>query len=53
MISVQLESLFVVQRENMEELSRGYGMLLHVFGLRTEEKRAQYSANIKAKVSLK
>ena len=53
MISVQLESLFVVQGEKLEELSQGYGMLLDVFGLRTKEKRAQYSAHIKEKVSLK
>ena len=37
MISVQLESLFVVQIEKLEELSQGYGMLLHAFGLRTDE----------------
>jgi len=36
----------------MEELSRGYGMLLHAFGLRTEEMRAQYSAHIKTLVNL-
>ena len=52
MISVQLESLFVVQIEKLEELSQGYGMLLHAFDLRTEEKRDQYSAHIKEKVNL-
>ena len=51
----QLESLFAVQlkSEEMEDASRGYGLLLSAFGLRTEEMRAQYSATIKAKVGLK
>ena len=35
----------------MEDASRGYGLLLHAFGLRTEEIRAKYSAKIKGKVS--
>ena len=54
-IRTQLESLFVVQSippsEGMEDASRGYGLLLHAFGLRTEEIRAKYSAKIKEKVS--
>ena len=54
-IKTQLESLFVVQStaksEEMEDASRGYGLLLHAFGLRTEEIRAKYSAKIKGKVS--
>ena len=52
---VQLESLFAVQpkTEEMEDASRGYGLLLSAFGLRKEEMRAQYSAHIKAKVRLK
>ena len=37
----------------MEDASRGYGLLLHAFGLRTKEIRNQYSAKIKAKVGLK
>ena len=52
----QLESLFVVQptkTEEMEDASRGYGLLLHAFGLRTKEMRDQYSAQFKAKVGLK
>ena len=55
-IKTQLESLFKVQStpksEEMEDASRGYGLLLHAFGLRTEEMRAKYSAKIKTKVSL-
>ena len=54
-ISAQLESLFVVQptkSEEMEDASRGYGLLLHASALRTEEMRARWSAKIKAKVSL-
>ena len=55
-ISTELESLFEVQLERTEEMddaSRGYGLLLHAFGLRTEEMRAQYSKDIKTKVTLK
>ena len=55
-MKTQLESLFKVQStpksEEMEDASRGYGLLLHAFGLRTEEMRAKYSAKIKTKVSL-
>ena len=55
-IKTQLESLFKVQStpksEEMEDASRGYGLLLHAFGLRTEEIKAKYSTLIKGKVSL-
>ena len=54
-IRTELESLFVAPRpksEEMEDASRGYGLLLHAVGLRTEEKRTEYSAAIKTKVSL-
>ena len=55
-IKTQLQSLFAVQStpksEEMEDASRGYGLLLHAFGLRTERKRTEYSAAIKTKVSL-
>ena len=37
----------------MEDASRGYGMLLHAFGLRSEEMQAEYSGHIKAEVTLK
>ena len=54
---MQLESLFVVQpatkMEEMEDASRGYGLLLHRFGLKAEEMRAQYCAIVKAEVSVK
>ena len=36
----------------MEDASRGYGLLLHAFGLRAEKMTAQYSAHIKTIVSL-
>ena len=52
----QLESLFAVQptkTEEMEDASRGYGLLLYAFGLRTKEMRDQYSAQLKAKVGFK
>ena len=37
--------------EKMEDASRGYGLLLHAFGLRTEPVRAQHFAKIKTKVN--
>ena len=49
----QLESLFAVQptkTEEMEDASRGYGLLLSAFHLRTKEMRDQYSVLIKEKV---
>ena len=52
-ISTQLKSLFEVQSaksKEMDDASRGYGLLLHAFGLRTEEMRAQYCAHIKEMV---
>ena len=54
-ISAQLHTLFEVQSKKTEELedtSRVYGQHLHTCGLRTDEMRALYSANIKAKVKL-
>ena len=36
----------------MEDASRGYGMLLHALGLRTDEMKAKYSTHIKTEVSL-
>ena len=36
----------------MEDASRGYGLLLHAFGLRSEKMKAQYCAHIKAHVSI-
>ena len=51
----QLEYLFAVQpkkTEEMEDASRGYGLLLRAFHLRTKEMRDQYSALIKKKVLL-
>ena len=65
MICTQLKSLFVVQSkkpdemeqatktEAMEDASRGYGMLLHAFGLRTKEIKDQYFSKIKEKVGLR
>ena len=50
---MQLHTLFVVQSkktEEMEKVSRGYGLLLSASGLRTEEMRAQYSIKMKEKV---
>ena len=50
---MQLHTLFVVQSkktEEMEKVSRGYGVLLSASGLKTEEMRAQYSIKIKEKV---
>ena len=50
-ISAQLESLFVNQSkktEEMDDATRGYGLLLHAFGLRTDEMIAD---SIKADVS--
>ena len=55
-ISAELESLFSKQAtitEELEDASRGYGLLLHAFGLRTEQMRAQCSEDIKTIVSLK
>ena len=55
-ITTQLESLFEVQQtktEEMDDASRGYGLLLSACGLRTEKMRAQYSTKIKENVSLK
>ena len=36
--------------DEMEDASRGYGLLLHAFDLRSENMRAQYSFSIKEKV---
>ena len=38
--------------EEMEDTSRSYGILVHACGLETKSKRVEYSAKIKAKVSL-
>ena len=51
LISSELKSLFKVQEtktEEMEDASRGYGLLLHAFSLRMKERRARYSKSIKA-----
>ena len=34
----------------MKDASRGYGLFLHAFGLRNDEMRDQFCADIKAKV---
>ena len=52
-ISYGLDSLFRVQEtktEGMEDASRGYGLLLHAFGLRRKEIRAHHSQAIKTEV---
>ena len=52
-ISSKLESLFQVQKtktEEMEDASRGYGLLLHAFSLRMKELRAQHAEAIKREV---
>ena len=52
-MSVQLYKHFAVQSKKtkeMEELSRGYGLLLLACGLKTEEMRDEYSTEIKEKV---
>ena len=52
-ISSKLESLFEVQETKtgeMEDASRGYGLLLHAFSLRMKETRAHHSEAIKTKV---
>jgi len=52
-ISSKLESLFEVQEtktEEMEDASRGYGLLLHAFSLRRKEIRAHHSEAIKTEV---
>ena len=52
-ISSGLESLFRVQKtktEEMEDASRGYGLLLHAFSLRMKEIRAQHAEAIKTEV---
>ena len=52
---MQLHTLFVVQSkktEEMEKVSRGYGLLLSASGLKTEEMRDEYSTKIKEKVNL-
>ena len=52
-MSVQLYKHFVVQSKKtkeMEELNRGYGLLLLACGLKTEEMRDEYSTEIKEKV---
>ena len=53
-MSAQLYKHFVVQSKKtkeMEELSRGYGLLLSACGLKTEEMRDEYSTKIKKKVN--
>ena len=53
-LNMQLHTLFVVQSkktEEMEKVSRGYGMLLSASGLKTEEMRDEYSTEIKEKVN--
>ena len=49
---MQFYKHFVVQSrtEEMEDASRGYGLLLSACGLRTEEMRTEYSTKIKEKV---
>ena len=52
-ISSKLESLFQVQEtktEEMEDASRGYGLLLHAFSLRRKESQAQHAEAIKTEV---
>ena len=54
-LDMQLHTLFVVQSkktEELEQLSRGYGLLLSASGLKTEEMRDEYSTEIKKKVNL-
>lgn len=53
-IIAKLKSLFSVQpkTEEMEDASRGYGMLLHACGLTTQEKRASHCKAIKAQVTI-
>jgi len=52
---MKLRKLFEVQSttKEMEDASRGYGMLLHVFDLRTDNMRVAYCNSIRRKVSLK